>query len=220
MPAILLDNAMLATLSEPGDYGLVEAGAVLVDDGRIAWAGPRRQLQEDHGADIERIDCGGRLLTPGLVDCHTHLVYGGSRADEFELRLSGVGYEEIARRGGGIAGTVRATRALDEDALVDAARPRLARLLEEGVTTVEIKSGYGLEAETEIRMLRAARRLAAEAGIGLQATFLGAHALPLEYAGRTDDYIDAVCEEMLPKAVEAGTTAAAVITHPDYTVAT
>ncbi len=204
MPAILLDNALVATLSEPGDYGLVEAGAVLVEDGRIAWTGPRRQLPADRAVDLESIDCGGRLLTPGLVDCHTHLVYGGSRADEFELRLTGVGYEEIARRGGGIAGTVRATRELDEDALVDTARPRLARLLEEGVTTVEIKSGYGLDAETEIRMLRAAPRLAAEADIGLQATFLAAHALPPEYAGRADDYIDAVCEEMLPKAVEAG----------------
>jgi imidazolonepropionase len=179
-------------------YGLIEDGAVSFENGRIAWAGPRREAPAG-----ETIDCGGRLLTPGLVDCHTHLVYGGNRANEFEMRLNGVSYTEIAKAGGGIAATVAATRAASEDALVAAARPRLDALLAEGVTTVEIKSGYGLEAEAELKMLRAARRLGGPKGapVGVVTTFLGAHTVPPEYRERRAEYVDLVCERMLPLVV-------------------
>jgi len=146
----------------------------------------------------ETIDCGGRLITPGLIDCHTHLVYAGDRAHEFELRLQGATYEEIAKAGGGIVSTVRATRAANEDKLVAEALPRLDALLAEGLTTIEIKSGYGLETATEARQLRAARRLAQERPVSVTTTFLGAHALPPEAGGDKDAYVGRVCDEMLP----------------------
>jgi imidazolonepropionase len=190
-------NARLATLApeRPG-LGVVEPGAVAAVDGRIAFVGAAADLP--HGWDAaERIDLEGRWITPGLIDCHTHLVYGGDRAREFELRLAGASYEEIARRGGGIVSTVKATRAASEDDLVTQSLPRLDCLIGEGVATVEIKSGYGLDLETEARMLRAARRLGRERSVEVVTSFLGAHALPPEAKGDKDAYIDQVCD-MIP----------------------
>ncbi len=192
---VLWFNARLATMAGPSGIGLVDDGVVACSHGRIAYAGPAAELPTREAR--ERIDCAGRLITPGLIDCHTHLVFAGDRAHEFELRLKGATYEEIARAGGGIVSTVRATRAASEDELVRQALPRLDALLAEGVTTVEIKSGYGLETETEARQLRAARRLARERSVSVTTTFLGAHAMP-EGATDKDAYIDAVCDEMLP----------------------
>jgi imidazolonepropionase len=202
-------DARLATLApeKPG-LGLVERGAVAARDGRIVYAGPEAELPA--GADAaETVRLDGRLVTPGLIDCHTHLVYGGSRAKEFELRLAGASYEEIARAGGGIVSTVEATRAASEDALVASARARLDRLMAEGVTTVEIKSGYGLDPESERRMLRAARKLGREAAVRVVTTYLGAHATPPETPDK-DLYIGAVCDlipmlarEKLADAVDA-----------------
>jgi len=197
-------NARLATLDEGADaYGSIEDGVVAARDGRIAWVGPRAELPSGWKARIEH-DCRSGWLTPGLIDCHTHLVYAGSRAGEFEQRLQGASYEEIARAGGGIVSTVRATRAASELDLLRQSSRRLAALLAEGVTTVEIKSGYGLDTATESRILRVARQLAASCAIEVKTTFLGAHALPPEYAGRPDDYISLVCEEMLPAIHKAG----------------
>lgn len=187
----LWTGARLATLdpARPG-LGVVEDGAIAASGGRIAFVGPRADLPA--GADaVTRHDLDGRWVTPGLVDCHTHLVHAGDRAREFELRLAGASYEEIARAGGGILSTVRATRAASEDDLVASALPRLDRLLSEGVTTVEIKSGYGLEPESETCMLRAARRLATERPVRVVTSYLGAHALP-PGADRAA-YIDEVC---------------------------
>ena len=191
-------DARLATLAPGADgLGIVEHGAVAAVDGRIAFAGPASELPSGWDAR-ERIACEGRLITPGLVDCHTHLVYGGNRAHEFELRLQGASYEEIARAGGGIVSTVAATRAASEDELVAQALPRLDALLAEGVTTIEIKSGYGLNADTEARQLRAARALATHRRVTVKTTFLGAHALPPEAGGDKTAYIDAVIDDMLP----------------------
>jgi imidazolonepropionase len=193
----LWTHCRLATLVEgaAAPYGLVDDGALVVEDGRIVWAGVRGELPAALRCDTEH-DAGGALVTPGLVDCHTHLVYGGDRAQEFEQRLQGATYEEIARAGGGIASTVRATRAASEDELVEQSRPRLQALRAEGVTTVEIKSGYGLALEHERKCLRAARRLGQEEGVDVRTTFLGAHALPPEFAGRADDYVDEVVRMM------------------------
>jgi imidazolonepropionase len=190
-------NARLATVApdKPG-LGLIENGAIAATASRIAFVGPIADLPSGWDA-AERIDLAGRFVTPGFVDCHTHLVFAGDRAEEFELRLAGASYEEIARRGGGIVSTVRATRAASEDDLVRQALPRLDRLIAEGVTTIEIKSGYGLDLETETRMLRAARRLASERDIEVVTSFLGAHALPPEANGDKDRYIDEVCR-MIP----------------------
>ncbi len=193
-------NARLATMDGlPGAdaYGAIEDGAVAAKDGRVAWVGPRAELPAGWRAQVEH-DCSGGWLTPGLIDCHTHLVYAGSRAAEFEQRLQGVSYEEIARAGGGILSTVRATRAASEKDLLRQSSRRLAALMAEGVTTVEIKSGYGLDTATESRILRVARQLALSCATEVKTSFLGAHALPPEYAGRADDYITLVCEEMLP----------------------
>ena len=169
-------DARLATL-EPGRPGLgvIERGAVAAKDGRIAFAGPAAELPAGWDAG-NRVGLDGRWVTPGLIDCHTHLVYAGDRAHEFELRLAGASYEDIARAGGGIVSTVKATRAASEDDLVRASLPRLDRLIAEGVTTVEIKSGYGLDRATEMRMLAAARRLARERDVDVATSFLGAHA--------------------------------------------
>ncbi|MBB4039422.1 imidazolonepropionase [Microvirga flocculans] len=195
-------NARLATLAD-GGLGLVEDGAVAAKDGRIAFAGQAGDLPS--GWDTaERIDCEGRWITPGLIDCHTHLIHGGDRAHEFELRLKGASYEEIARAGGGIVSTVKATREASENELVASALPRLDHLIREGCTTVEIKSGYGLDLETEARSLRAARRLGEERPISVITTFLGAHALPPEANGDKDAYIEKVCSEMLPALAREG----------------
>ncbi|MCR6687326.1 imidazolonepropionase [Pseudoxanthomonas sp.] len=191
----LLLNARLATLQGDAGYGAIEDGALAWQDGRLAFAGPRAQLPGAPAALArELFDAGGRWVTPGLVDCHTHLVFGGDRAGEFEQRLQGASYEDIARAGGGIASTVRATRAAGADALLAQSLPRARALLGDGVTTVEIKSGYGLDLDGERRMLQVARRIGATLGMDVRTTFLGAHALPAEFAGRADAYIDAVCQ--------------------------
>lgn len=186
-----------------GDAGIITDAALGVRDGRIAWIGRAADLPAGVRAGGEH-DLGGAWITPGLIDCHTHLVFGGDRAAEFEMRLEGVPYEEISRRGGGIASTVAATRGAGAEGLVAASRPRLARLLAEGVTAVEIKSGYGLDLGTERAMLRAARALGADGRVTVAATCLAAHALPPEYAGRADDYIAHVCGTMLPALAAEG----------------
>ena len=190
-------NARLATLTpgRPG-LGIVEQGVVAARDGGIVYAGPAADAPAFQAA--ETLDCDGRWITPGLIDPHTHLIHGGDRAHEFELRLAGATYEEIARAGGGIASTVTATRALDEAGLIATALPRLDALIAEGATTVEIKSGYGLSLEHERRSLRAARRLGEVRPVTVRTTFLGAHALPPEFAGDADGYIDLICREMIP----------------------
>jgi imidazolonepropionase len=186
-------DARLATLApgRPG-LGIIERGAVAAKNGRIAFAGPMTELPAGWDA-IERIALDGRWITPGLIDCHTHLVYGGNRAQEFELRLAGAAYEDIAQAGGGILSTVKATRAMSEAELIAATLPRLDRLLAEGVTTIEIKSGYGLDRDTEARMLRAARQLGQMRPVEIIKSFLGAHALPPEAEGDKDRYIADVC---------------------------
>ena len=176
-----------------------------VADGRIAWIGAEAELPAfERAPAFRQYDCAGALVTPGLVECHTHLVFGGNRADEFRRRLAGATYEEIARAGGGIVSTVAATRTASEDELVAAAAARLRRLIAEGVTAVEIKSGYGLDTPTEAKMLRVARRLGRELQVTVYTTFLGAHALPPEYRGRPDDYVDLVCASMLPALAAEG----------------
>ena len=196
-PTTLYRGARLATLAGPG-LGLVADGAVLVRDGRIAYAGPAADLPAADAAGAEPVDCGGRLVTPGLIDCHTHLVHGGERSNEFEMRLQGAAYEDIARAGGGIVSSVKATRAASDDDLLQGAAARLDRLMAEGVTTVEVKSGYGLDLATEARMLRVARRLGAVRDVGVRTSFLGAHALPPEAAGDKDRYSRLVADTMLP----------------------
>jgi len=194
-------DARLATMVGEG-LGSVEGGVVAARDGRILYAGPAAEAPRFEAAAETR--CDGRWITPGLIDCHTHLVHAGDRAHEFALRLDGASYEEIARAGGGIVSTMRATRAASEDDLVASALPRLDALIAEGVTTVEIKSGYGLECAAELRMLRAARRLGEERPVRIATTFLGAHALPPEFADDADGYIATVCDEMLPAVATAG----------------
>ncbi|KJC51295.1 imidazolonepropionase [Bradyrhizobium sp. LTSP885] len=197
-------NARLATLrGDHPDLGEIERGLIAARGGRIVYAGAQSDFPGDADA-TERIDCEGRWVTPGLVDCHTHLVYGGNRAHEFELRLKGASYEEIARAGGGIVSTVAATRKATEPELVAGALPRLDALIGEGVTTVEIKSGYGLNTETEMRQLSAARHLGTKRPVAIRTSFLGAHALPPEADGDKDRYIDLVCNEMLPAVAQAG----------------
>jgi len=196
-------NARLATL-DPLKMGLGEVldGLVASVDGRIVFAGAASDAPALEAA--KTIDCAGRWITPGVIDPHTHLVYGGDRAHEFELRLAGASYEAIAQAGGGIVSTMKATRAASERQLVDTALPRLDALLAEGVTTVEIKSGYGLSTADELKILRAARALAVERPVMIKTTFLGAHALPPEFAGDSDGYIDLICREMIPAVAAAG----------------
>jgi imidazolonepropionase len=198
-------NAHLATMSE-GSLGLgqISSGVVAARDGRIIYAGPEAGLPAEllRGADV--IDCEGRLITPGLIDCHTHLVHAGNRANEFEMRLAGATYEEVAKAGGGIVSSVKSLRAASEDELVRQSLPRLDALMAEGVTTIEIKSGYGLDLENEAKSLRAARRLAAVRNVTVRTSFLGAHALPPEAKGYKDGYIDLVENEMLPVIARQG----------------
>ncbi|MDL1862304.1 imidazolonepropionase [Betaproteobacteria bacterium PRO7] len=200
---LLIRKVHLSTFADPSGYGELRNAALLVRDGRIAWLGAEEALPAGLDVAVE-IDGEGGWLTPGLIDCHTHLVWAGSRTREFEQRLAGATYQDIARAGGGIVSTVKATRAATLEELVQSARSRMRALLREGVTTIEIKSGYGLETATELRQLQAARQLGAEFGIAVKTTFLGAHALPPEYAGRPDDYIGQVCDEMVPAAHAAG----------------
>jgi len=201
---LLLVDAHLATMRGDGvPYGTVRDGAVGIVGDRIAWVGRAVDVPRDAVARRTQ-DCGGRWLTPGLVDCHTHLVYAGNRANEFQRRLLGATYADIAREGGGINATVRATSAADADELAAESRPRLAALAAEGVTTVEIKSGYGLDTATELKQLAVARLLGELVGVDVCTTALAAHALPPEFASRADDYIDYVCREMIPAIARAG----------------
>jgi len=196
---LLIVNAGLATMTGGPACGAIRDGALAVSNGRIAWVGACRDLPPALRAH-EELDGRGGWLTPGLIDCHTHLVYAGNRAGEFERRLTGASYEDIAREGGGIQATVRATRAASEEELLRQSEPRLKRLLDEGVTTVEIKSGYGLDTADELKLLRVARRLGAANGVDVQTTLLAAHAVPPEYAGRAAEYVSLVCEEIVPAA--------------------
>lgn len=184
----LFVNCRAATMAEGAPYGMIEDAAILTEGGLIRWVGPRADAPAAATHDL-----GGRLVTPALIDCHTHVVHGGHRAGEFEQRLNGATYEEVARAGGGIVSTVRATRAASVEDLVASALPRIDAMVAEGVATIEVKSGYGLDLETELRMLRAARALAALRPVTIRTSFLGAHAVPAEYAGRADAYIDEVC---------------------------
>jgi imidazolonepropionase len=199
-------NLAAATMRPGGaPYDLIADAAIGIAEGRLAFVGRRTDLPGAPGELARRVRDGqGGVMTPGLIDCHTHLVFGGNRAREFEMRLQGASYEEIARAGGGILSTVRATRALDEDALVAATLKRLDALLREGVTTIEIKSGYGLETAAELRCLRAARRLAQVRPVDVRTTFLGAHAVPPEYRDAPDAYVDLILAEMLPGVAREG----------------
>ncbi|WP_176479192.1 imidazolonepropionase [Mesorhizobium sp. WSM3860] len=192
-------NARLATMAEGAGLGIVEKGAVAVRDGLIVYAGAEADIPASFGQGIETVDCAGRWITPGLIDCHTHLVYAGNRANEFEMRLAGATYEEVARAGGGIVSSVKSLRAASEDELVSQALPRLDALMAEGVTTVEVKSGYGLDLDNEKKSLRAARRLAGERPVTIRATCLAAHALPPEAKGDKDAFIDLVAGTILPE---------------------
>jgi len=196
-------NARIATMADTGcAYGAIEGACIAARDGRIVWVGPEADapdLRADETTDLE-----GRWITPGLIDCHSHLVYAGNRAEEFEQRLKGATYEQIARSGGGILSTVKATRAASQEELVRQSLIRLDDMLGEGVTTVEIKSGYGLDVENERKMLSAARELASHRSVRVKTTFLGAHALPPEAADDKDAYIRSVCEDQLPAVVAAG----------------
>ena len=191
---VLYANATLATLAGDRDWGLVNDGALLVEGEHLRWVGAMADLPADlRDSAVELRDLGGLLVTPGFIDCHTHLVYGGERSAEFELRLQGATYEEIARAGGGIRSTVAATRAASESELHALAAARARALMAEGLTTLEVKSGYGLSLADEAKCLRVARRLA-ELGLTVRTTYLGAHALPPEFDGRQDAYVDAVCD--------------------------
>lgn len=202
---LLLINASLATFVGEATYGLLNDAAVACQDGQIVWIGSMRDLPAASAATAREVhDVGGALVTPGLIDCHTHLVFGGDRAQEFDLRLNGATYEEIAHNGGGIISTVRATRHASEDDLLAQSLPRARSLLADGVTTLEIKSGYGLELDAERRMLRVARRIGEELGVHVRTSFLGLHALPPEYKDRRDEYVDLVCDEMLPALASEG----------------
>ena len=198
-------GARLATLA-PGreGIGLIERGALAISGGRIVFAGQERELPSALRNARETVVCDGRWITPGLIDCHTHLVHAGNRAGEFEMRLRGASYEEIARAGGGIASSVEALRAADEDELVRQSLPRLDALTAEGVTTIEIKSGYGLDQPNECKSLRAASRLGDERSVSIRRTFLGAHALPPEFVGDAAGYIEAIVTNILPALVRAG----------------
>jgi len=203
---LLLTDARIATMVG-ADYGVIEDGALAIADGKITWIGPQAGLPNDSARETRSLN--GRVVTPALIDCHTHLVFGGNRAAEFEERLQGASYEDIARTGGGIMSTVRATREASADELYAAALPRILALAAEGVGTVEIKSGYGLSIESELKMLSVARQLGDATPLTVRTTLLAAHTVPPEYDGRADDYIDLICDELLPEVV-AGRLADAV----------
>ena len=200
----LLVDCNLATMDPavPGAFGTIENGAIGIQDGRIVRVGRRTELAGYQAKRVEPLH--GAWITPGLVDCHTHLVFGGNRAGEFEQRLEGASYEEIARAGGGIASTVKATRAASQDELVEAARPRLRAMMRGGVTTVEIKSGYGLDIETELKMLRAAKALGESEAVHVETTLLALHALPPEFAQRREEFVALATDSILPAAAEQG----------------
>jgi len=196
----LWTNVNLATMTAGAKgYASIENAALAIANGKIAWLGTMAELPAFDAKTVKVIDGKGAWLTPGLVDCHTHIVFGGNRANEFEMRLEGKSYQEIANAGGGIVSTVKATRAASEDELFASALKRLSALHQQGVTTIEIKSGYGLDTDNEIKMLKVASKLGQTLPVTVQKTFLGAHALPIEYKDRADDYIDLICQEMLPE---------------------
>ncbi len=198
-------NVHLSTMTEGNKgYGIIEHGALAVADGKIVWLGPQDNLPSYDSQQVEVIDGQGNWLTPGLIDCHSHLIYGGNRVNEFEQRLTGLSYQDIADAGGGILSTVRATRLESEQVLLASALKRLTALHHEGVTTIEIKSGYGLDLLNEIKMLKVAGQLANCLPMTIKRTFLGAHTLPQEYAQQADAYIDLVCQTMLPKIAQLG----------------
>lgn len=188
---MLLRNATVATMLPDTPYGLIEGAAVLVEDGSIRWVGAEADLPGDDHGPMEDLE--GRLITPALIDCHTHIIFGGNRAAEFEMRLNGASYEEVARAGGGIVSTVTATRETSRDNLLADALSRVDAMIAEGVSVIEVKSGYGLDIETELKMLRTARAIETVRPVRIRTTFLGAHAVPAEFAGRPDDYINQVC---------------------------
>jgi imidazolonepropionase len=198
---MLFTNLKLATMTAGHPYGLIEDGAILIEDGKIAWTGRRQDAPKNKAG--KTLDCGGRLLTPGLIDCHTHLVYGGNRANEFEMRLNGAAYADIAKAGGGILSTVRATREATEDELARSASTRLESLIAEGVTTIEIKSGYGLDVDTELKMLKVARKLGETHFVDVVTSYLGAHTFPAEYRDDHTAYVDLVCGKALPAVAQA-----------------
>ena len=198
----VISNASVASSAGTAPYGLFSPGAVGIADGRIAWAGSDADLPVHLRCPVE--DAKGALLTPGLIDCHTHLVWAGSRHRDFEQRLAGASYAEIAKAGGGIASTVKATRNASEDELLALAMKRASRLIAEGVTTIEIKSGYGLDLANELKLLRVARAVGERLPVTVRTTLLAAHAVPPEYQGRADDYIRYVCDEILPAVANAG----------------
>ena len=200
---MLLTNAMIATMDGVAPYGLITEGAIVIADDRIDWVGSMLDLPKlSH--DMASHDLEGRLVTPGLIDCHTHIVHGGNRANEFEMRLEGASYEEVARAGGGIVSTVSATRAASEADLLKSALPRIDSLIAEGVTMIEVKSGYGLDVETEIKMLRVARAIAEERPVRIKTSFLGAHAVPRDFDGDADRYVDEACLPALEAAHAEG----------------
>jgi imidazolonepropionase len=188
----VLNNALIVTLTDNDSFGLIANGAVVIEGQKIAWAGPVKDLPDIYQSG-EVVDLDGRLVTPALIDCHSHIVFGGNRAAEFEQRLNGATYEEVAKAGGGIVSTVTATRAASDSALLADALTRVDALIAEGVSTIEVKSGYGLDIETELKMLRVARQIATQRPVEIKTTFLGAHATPADYKGRPDIYIDEVC---------------------------
>jgi imidazolonepropionase len=199
----LFINVNLATMTDGANsYGAIKNGALAISEGKIAWLGEKTNLPKYDEKSLQIIDGKGKWLTPGLVDCHTHLVYGGNRANEFEMRLQGKSYQEIANAGGGIISTVSATRKASESQLLASALPRLTTLHQQGVTSIEIKSGYGLDTLNEIKMLKVAGQLAEKLPVTIKRTFLGAHALPIEYKEKPDEYIDLVCNEMIPLIVK------------------
>jgi len=202
----LLSNARIATMAKTDTaYGLIESAGLVITDGVISWIGELSDLPGEIADQTEQhFDCQNQLITPGLIDCHTHLIYGGDRAGEFEQRLLGTSYADIAKAGGGIQATVNATRNASEASLLTSALKRVDNLCAGGVTTLEIKSGYGLDLETELKMLRVARRIGQERPIQVKTTFLAAHALPIEYKGQANAYIDIICDEMLPAVAESG----------------
>ena len=200
---MLFKNATIATMTNQGSYGLIEFGALYIRDGKIDWVGKVSEIPSEF-LHSKSEDLEGRLVTPGLIDCHTHIVYGGNRSVEFEMRLNGASYEDVARAGGGIISTVSDTRLSSIEDLVEDSLPRVDQLISEGVTLIEVKSGYGLDRETELKMLKAARQIQSERPIRVVTTFLGAHAVPPEYKDYPDTYIDTICIPTLHDANNEG----------------
>ena len=200
---MLLSNGVIATMDSFSPYGLVNDGTVAIEGKNIAWVGPTIELPEKY-KNWDQISLEGRVVTPGLIDCHTHLVHGGNRANEFEMRLNGASYEEVAKAGGGIVSTVTHTRQASEEDLLITSLTRIDAMILEGVSTVEIKSGYGLDLDTELKMLRVARKIEKKRPINVKTSFLGAHAIPSDYKGSPDAYIDQVCIPALDQAFNEG----------------